>query len=371
MNRILPGRVLTSAWLFLALAAAAQPGLIRVGEDGKHFAFPDSGAEFKPWGFNYDHDTSNRLLEDYWQAEWERVAADFRQMKALGANTVRIHLQVARFLKSEREMDRGSLEQLGRLLALAERTGLYLDVTGLGCYRRSDTPKWYNELDERARWEAQARFWEAVAGTCRRSRAVFCYDLMNEPIVTEDKAHRDWTPGEFAGMCFVQRLTLDLKGRSQQEIARAWVDKLAAAIRKHDSRHLITVGAIPWSLTWPKAKPIIYSPLAGRRLDFVSIHVYPKKGEVAQALAALAAYHTGKPMVIEELFPLNCSVAELDAFIEGSKATATGWLGFYWGKTIADYKRQKGSIGDALTLEWLEYFVKKTPEIAGPAPGAR
>ena len=34
----------------------------------------------------------------------------------------------------------------------------------------------------------QARFWEAVAATCRNRPAVFCYDLMNEPIVTEDNS---------------------------------------------------------------------------------------------------------------------------------------------------------------------------------------
>ena len=44
---------------------------------------------------------------------------------------------------------------------------------------------------------------------------------------------------------------------------------------------------------------------------------------------------------------------------------ATGWIGFYWGKTIAEYKREKGSIADAITREWLEYFVRKTPDIVG------
>ena len=29
----------------------------------------------------------------------------------------------------------------------------------------------------------QAAFWEAVAETCKDSPAIFCYDLMNEPIL--------------------------------------------------------------------------------------------------------------------------------------------------------------------------------------------
>jgi hypothetical protein len=67
--------------------------------------------------------------------------------------------------------------------------------------------------------------------------------------------------------------------------------------------------------------------------------------------------------VIEEMFPLSCSVAELDAFIDGSKPLATGWIGFYWGKTVEEYRQQKGSIADAMALDWLEYFVRKTPAI--------
>lgn len=347
---------------------AASTGLkpIRISKDGMHFAFSGSGGEFKPWGFNYDHDRSNRLLEEYWQTEWEAVRGDFEEMKALGANTVRIHLQVGSFMKSAREPNRDSLERLERLVQLAEQAGLYLDVTGLGCYKKEDVPPWYNDLKEGPRWDVQARFWEAVAQTCCGSPAVFCYDLMNEPIVTEDKQGRDWTPGAFGDRYFVQRLTLDFAGRTDKEIARAWVDKLVGAIRKHDREHLVTVGAIPWALTWPSAKPLFYSKEVSKNLDFVSLHFYPRKGEVDKALKALAVYNVGKPIVIEEMFPLNCSLAELDQFIDGSQAIASGWIGFYWGKTIAEYRQDTRGISESITLGWLEYFAKKTPELASP-----
>ncbi len=142
-----------------------QPELefIRVSDDGRGFVCSRSGAEFHPWGFNYDHDADNRLLETYWKKEWAAVQGDFEEMKQLGANTVRVHLQVSRFMKSAQETNRESLAQLARLLTLAEKTGLYLDVTGLGCYDRKDVPKWYNRLDEAQRWDVQARFWAAVA----------------------------------------------------------------------------------------------------------------------------------------------------------------------------------------------------------------
>jgi hypothetical protein len=80
-----------------------------------------------------------------------------------------------------------ALKQLRRMLSLAQSNRLYLDVTGLACYRPADTPKWYDALDERARWNAQANFWRAVARECASSPAVFCYDLMNEPISPGDK----------------------------------------------------------------------------------------------------------------------------------------------------------------------------------------
>ncbi len=347
-----------------------KPDFIRVSKDRKGFVLTESSRPFTPWGFNYDHDRSSRLIEDYWTDEWQTVESDFEEIKALGANTVRIHLQVARFMNSTTEVNRESIDQLVRLVKLAESKGLYLDITGLACYRRKDVPKWYNDLNEAQRWEVQARFWTAVAKACSQSPAVFCYDLMNEPVVTEDKKGRDWTPGEFAGMCFVQRLTLDFAGRTEKQIAKAWVDKLAGAIRKHDRRHLITVGVIPWALTWPTAKPLFYSKEVGAKLDFVSVHFYPKKGEVDKALTALAVYNIGKPVVIEETFPLECSVPELDQFISRSKSKglAAGWIGFYWGKTIADYRQSKGDIGDSMALGWLEYFVKKTPEMVTTAP---
>ena len=348
-----------------AKVGGGAPDFIRVSNDGKNFVFSDSGLKFTPWGFNYDHDRTDRLLEYYWKEEWDTVASDFQEMKTLGANTVRVHLQVSRFMKSAAEPNQESIQQLARLLRLAETTGLYLDITGLGCYDKPDVPQWYNDLDEAPRWKVQARFWESVASTCSGSPAVFCYDLMNEPVITEDKKTRDWTPGAFGERYFVQRLTLDFAGRTERQIARAWVEKLTAAIRKHDRRHLITVGAIPWALVWPNARPLFYSPEVSTNLDFVSVHFYPKSGEVQKALTALAVYNIGKPVVIEEMFPLECSVEELDQFIEGSRSRklACGWIGFYWGKTIAEYKADKGSIADAFALSWLNYFAKKTPEI--------
>ena len=193
------------------------------------------GGRFVPWGFNYDHDENGRLLEDYWEAEWPKVVADFREMKDLGANVVRVHLQLGKFMNGPAEPNPRSLDRLAKLLALAEQTGLYLDLTGLGCYRKTDVPAWYDALDEPARWAVQARFWEAVATRCAGSPAVFCYDLMNEPVVPGGRREPgEWLGPPFGEFHYVQFITLEQKGRPRPEIARAWVETLVKAIRRVD-----------------------------------------------------------------------------------------------------------------------------------------
>ena len=337
--------------------------LIGPHADGAGFVCAGSGAAFVPWGFNYDHDRSCRLLEAYWHHQWPTVVEDFQEMKALGANVVRVHPQFGRFMSGRGRPNTAALARLTDLLALAERAGLYLDITGLGCYHKKDVPAWYDALTERDRWDEQARFWGAVADVCAASPAVFCYDLMNEPVLPgADGKETQWLLGEFGGKYFVQRISLDLAGRTRQQVAKAWVDHLVRAIRKHDHRHLITVGVIPWVQVFPKAKPLFYSRDVAAGLDFVSVHFYPVSGQIDEALTALKAYEIGRPIVVEEMFPLKCSSRELREFILASRQTADGWMSFYWGKTISEYEDET-SIGSAITKEWLATFQTTTEEV--------
>ncbi len=56
---------------------------------------------------------------------------------------------------------------------------------------------------------------------------------------------------------------------------------------------------------------------------------------------------------------------QLGRFIESSRRIADGWVGFYWGRTIAEYAQGEPGIAAALTRAWLEYFRSKAPEITG------
>jgi len=370
-RRMLMLRYLLAPAILMALAlcpcvraSAAQPRMefVEVAKDGKGFALAPSGKKFTPWGFNYDHDRRPRLLEEYWEAEWSTVAEDFAEMRDLGANVVRIHLQLVKFMDAPDKPNAKSLEMLRRLITLAEQNGLYLDITGLACYRKKEAPAWYDALGESERWDVQARFWEAVAACGAGSPAVFCYDLMNEPVVPGGRREAgEWVAGDLAGFSYVQFITLDQAGRPRPEIARQWIARLKAAIRKHDPRHLITVGLVPWSVDRPGLTSGFVPREVAGDLDFLCVHLYPNEKKPEEDLETLKGFSVGKPLVIEEIFLMNCGADYLRKFIGESRQYACGWIGFYWGQTPAEL-RQSRDIGPALTAAWLEVFRKARPE---------
>jgi hypothetical protein len=350
---------------------ASQTPWIEVSEDAAGFAFTGTGEPFAPWGVNYDHDREGRLLEAYWVQEWPVVVEDFEEMKRLGANVVRIHLQFEAFMEGPTTPKAESLEQLGRLTQLAERLGVYLDVTGLACYHKQDVPAWYDALSEQERWDAQACFWQAIAGVCAASPMIFCYDLMNEPVVPGGLVKSgDWLPGEpFGGKHFVQYITLDLGGRARHEVARQWMNKLRTAIRQRDSRHMITAGLVPWSLDRPGLTSGFVPERIVDEVDFICVHIYPERDKVDEALDTLRGFAVGKPVLVEEMFPLKCGIEQLEQFVERSRGVAAGWIGFYWGQTPEELDATT-SMADGIVLSWLEFFEEGAKEYAIPAAPA-
>ncbi|MFO0870338.1 MAG: cellulase family glycosylhydrolase [Pirellulales bacterium] len=342
------------------------------------FAVGAAERPFVPWGFNYDHDRDGRLLEDYWHDEWPTVVEDFREMRALGANVVRIHLQVGRFLKGPQEVDERNLARLKELVRLAEQERLYLDLTGLGCYHKADVPSWYDMLDETGRWEAQARFWEAIARVGATSPAIFCYDLMNEPVSPAGPGRAgQWLGPPFGDKHFVQYISLEPRGRARPAIAREWIARLSRSIRQVDAHHLITVGLVDWSLDRPGLTSGFVPQQIADQLDFLCVHLYPRTGRLTEDLETLAGFAAvGKPVVIEETFPLQCSADEFREFLRASRRQATGWIGFYWGQTVeeltarqrelqqppAGADRFREAVGVSLQLQWLTTFRRDRPD---------
>lgn len=281
--RILFAVLLMSSHSVFAGDADALPR-IRISEDGRGFVRAESGTPFVPWGFNYDHDRQGRLLEDYWTDEWQAVETAFHEMRKMGANVVRIHLQFGRFMESADQPRESALLQLKKLLTLAQQTRLYLDLTGLGCYHK-------------------------------------------------------------------------------QDVAVQWIQTLVTAIREHDQTCLVTVGLVPWSLDRPGLTSGFVPAKIASELDFIAVHIYPETNKLDEALATAKAFaDVGKPVVIEEIFPLKCNAADLKTFIQQSRSHVTGWIGFYWGTPPSELKPAT-TIKDALTLSWLELFTELAPEI--------
>lgn len=347
--------------LFVCMACDVIPpaALEVIQTTNNGFVFAKNRRSFIPWGFNYDHDWSGRLLEDYWTAELPVIAADFQEMKALNANVVRLHLQFGKMMLTPDQPNPVALERLEQVVNIAEQNRIYLLLTGLGNYKKEDVPAWYDALSESNRWAAQARFWQAVAARVGKSPAVFAYDLVNEPVIPDQpRPAGGWlTDSSFGNRYFVQYIVLDKAGRNSAAIARLWIQTMIAAIRPYDSDALITVGL----LSFPNGAGFEPSEIV-KDLDFLSVHVYPEEGKVAAALDLLGSFQRNKPVLVEETYVLNISALGLADFFRQSKSLslASGWIGFYWGRTLAQVTPPK-DIFEALMKNWLEVFIAENP----------
>jgi hypothetical protein len=334
---------------------------ISVSADGRKLVRA-GGKIFTPWGFNYDRDYRMRLIEDYWVDEWETVAGDFREMKALGANIVRIHLSVSQFLETPEKGNQKNLAQLTKLVKWCEEIGIYLDVTGLGSYRKEAAPDWYVNTTEAQRWAIQAKFWDVVAEACGKSPAIAWFDLANEAAVPGEKQKPgEWMAGHLERYWYCQFITLDPAGRDRGDIARAWVTQMKAAIRKHDDAALITIGMLPFTSSPGQPSLGIDPPALKDLLDLICVHIYPKAPPFAKSLSLVEKFDMGKPLVIEEIFPLESRPEDLPAFFEASKKWADGWIGFYWGQTEQELAPSTRPV-DVLTRRWLKVFRTSRPE---------
>jgi hypothetical protein len=362
--------ILLGLLMLAGAATAAELPRVGVAADGRGFVLADARQPFQPLGFNYGN--HGRLIEDFWTNDWATVARDFREMKRLGANVTRVHLQFGKFMDAPGKRNATALAQLGKLVALANETGLYLDLTGLASYRPADVPAWYDALDDAGRWTAQAAFWAAVAKQCATNPAVFCFDLMNEPISPSGpRKPGEWRSGKLLGEYdFVQYIALAPAGRKREEIAQQWIRALTRAIRKHDPRTLITVGQLPWVPQWGHLSGFLPEAVAPE-LDFVSVHIYPEKGQVAAALDGLKKFCVGKPVVIEETFNLACGPEEELQFLRASRGAACGWLGHYDGIPPEAYDALQAAgkltLPQALWRAWLDVFRQFAPEAAAPS----
>jgi hypothetical protein len=355
VNSLLARAFLVCLTIFASIAHAADLETVQVAPDQKGFILAPSGTKFIPWGHNYASvDILARLAK-----EPARVEREFAEMKAAGTTVARVHPEFLHLMAGTDKTKPEGVQLLLKLLKIAQDNGIYLKITGLANYTIKDRAEWYDKLDEAARWQAQAFFWETVANACKDSSAVFAYDLVNEPVPT-GKPDEGWYMGRMGDVEFCQRFTLTPGKRSGEDVMREWTRTMVAAIRKHDETHLITMGMFPF--------PGVYKPIA-EQLDFMSPHLYPKTGKVEEELKLLKQFDWGKPIVIGETFPLSCGVDDEREFLLKSRGTAHGWIGHWPDESpteLAELKKNgKATIQNAIWLGWVELFKEVGPEMVG------
>ena len=85
-------------------------------------------------------------------------------------------------------------------------------------------------------------------------------------------------------------------------------------------------------------------------------------------MECLQKFAVGKPVVIEETFPLSCSTPELEAFLRASRQHACGWIGHYDGQTLGNLNVLRASgkipIAQSIYRDWLNLFVRLQPEFS-------
>jgi hypothetical protein len=305
-------------------------GLERVARsaDGSGFVGAVSGKPFAFWA-------TGMFLR--FSMDWNEIVENVRELRRMGFNSVRVLIQTEEILvapASPGALPTGNafaLARLADLFALAEQTGLYMDLTGLGIEDEADTATWFNVLDEAGRWQAQSTFWRLVAGVVRNSPALGFYDLMNEPaipLVDEPL----WCAGAFGGFCFAQNLTRTPAGRSQATIAQQWTTIMRNAIRQDagDTSHLISIGTIFCD------RGGLEGLLPADLIDFQIVHLYPRDDnpntpmvneleEDIQSVKDCKERRPDRPLVVEETAVLAGSELALEPFLRQTNPAAQGW----------------------------------------------
>ncbi len=309
---------------------------LRLSPDGSAFVGAVTGSTLRVWG-------GDLPLE----ADIEAMVADFRDVRRMGLNVIRLGLETEDYLDApacetcDPTVDTAAIDYLGDLALAAEQTGLYLDITGLGIAYHHHNGSWFDSLDaspeaEVRRWAAQELFWRAVATELRTRTSVAWYDLINEPTMgvpaTTWCFQADLAADE---LCWNPNLVKSLtdpanpsRQRTMIEVARAWTTRMRDAIKvgAGDTVHPVAVGQLPFCGAAPYQAS---SEIA----DFDLVHVYPSDATLAADINTVNnCKRTGRTLVVEETY-LSAWYDNLERFFDSTQGRSAGYLGHIIGGT--------------------------------------
>jgi hypothetical protein len=319
------------------------------------------GKPFRPFGFN-DTTGGTGAAGEYFAhptpAGLAQVRTDFADAKRLGANTMRVFLQLHDFV--ERGPDGAvhvrpdRIAAFRQVLHVAEQDGIALDVTGNLAWRPNSTPHWYDMMSNQQRWDVQSTFWRAVAGAAKDSPAVLCYELTSEPGVTSD-THGSWYGDEFGGFNFTQWIARGVPDAQAGATMQRWTRQLTAAIRVQDPDHLVGVGVLPFT-----GGPTSPTTLADD-VDLLIYHDYPGAKIASNVATAKAFAAEGKPVLLGETSALNDDIATQERFLHSVEPYVAGTLSFYDGRDPEHMRVD--TIADAMYQQNLRSYVGMRDEL--------
>jgi hypothetical protein len=324
---MLTGAALTAVALALCPGSGAAAPVVQA--DGDELRV--DGQPFRAYGFNYEFNGAHPNLDYLAQptrGRLRRMRADFAEAAGLGANTIRIFVELHDVMASPTRTRADVLRALRRTLAEAGAAGLMVDVTGNLAWHAEAVPAWYDRLPDAARWSVQARFWRAVAGVGARAPNILCYELTSEPVIADAPG---WYTGRIADHDYVQYVVRDVAGRDPARLARAWTTLLRDAVRSRDRRHLITIGLLPFD-GGPFAPANLWD-----LLDLITVHKYAAPGGAAGSIALIRAFAGhGRPVLLGETFAFDLPAFE--DFLLGARDALDGALSFYDGRAPEDVR---------------------------------
>ncbi|HSO99042.1 MAG TPA: hypothetical protein VLP43_08820 [Solirubrobacteraceae bacterium] len=280
---------------------------------------------WRVWGMNWgvgDHSPVIAYFDNPTAARLATLKAELRTARRMGANSMRVYLELGQVMATPTQPRQRTLSALQRLLQLAQNEGVYLDITGNLVWRPWLAPAWYERMPWQARWQVQARFWRAVAHAASTSPAVLLYELTSEPIVAETVGYYY---GELGHWWFIQSIATQ-PACDADALARKWTQMMARAIRSQDDRP-VTIGLLPLT-----AGPFAPANIA-RDLDLLTVHVYPTSGQASDATSLIRSFAMyRKPLLLGETFMMLCDPNTLKTFLTTSAPYLAGTFEFFNGQ---------------------------------------
>lgn len=184
--------------------------------------------------------------------DMEVLQKDFKLIKEMGLNTLRIFIQYEDFGAAMVQPEK--LQKLRQTLDLMEKMELQAVVTLFDFYGN------YEVND----WTLTHRHAEQIVTAFKDHQAIFAWDIKNEP-------------------------DLDFKSRGKEKVL-SWLEEMIINLKKWDPNHMVTIG---WST--PEAAVNL-----GDELDFISFHYYRDIADFLPAYKELKEAHPTKKIMLQE-----------------------------------------------------------------------